>query len=292
MEKSWAEFDAFNRAAVPEYLDLLAEDLEKLPPEASLLIDGGIVNTAVAAQAFPANQMVCLSRPGCTSADIWQETPARLEMKAMFAHLPEPEKMWQKFLEFDTKINQTILQESQSVQLPICTRAEADSVALLAQRVAQTLPTQFIKAIQPKASKLMSDPNDRNQQVIEEFRANAGQVGGFFADKQLLLLHTTGAKSGQPRISPLVTMQDGDRFIIIASKGGSPTHPDWYHNLVAHPDAHIEVGTEQVPVLATEAQEPERSQLYAKMAAQYSFFADYAKKVTTRVIPVFILTRR
>ncbi|MCB8946679.1 MAG: hypothetical protein H6653_01575 [Ardenticatenaceae bacterium] len=139
LEMSWAEFDAFNQAAVPEYLDLLAEDLEKLPPDDGLLIDGGIVNTAVAARAFPASQMVCLSRPGLSSRDVWQETPARLEMKAMFDYLPEPETMWQKFLEFDAKISQTILQESQTANIPICVRSETDSVALLANRIAQTL---------------------------------------------------------------------------------------------------------------------------------------------------------
>ena len=138
----------------------------------------------------------------------------------------------------------------------------------------------------------MSDPNERNKQVIEEFRANNGQVGGFFADKQLLLLHTTGAKSGQPRLNPLVTMADGDRYIIIASKGGAPSHPDWYHNLVAHPDVQIEVGAEKLPMQATVAEEPERSELYTKIAAKYDFFAEYARKVTTRVIPVVILTRR
>lgn len=136
---SWAKFDAFNKAAVPEYLDLLADDLAKLPANAGLLIDGGIVNTAVAAQAFPANQMVCLSRPNLSSSEVWQETPARLEMKAMFADLPDPENMWQKFLEFDEQINQTILRESQTANIPICVRSETDSVELLANRVAQTL---------------------------------------------------------------------------------------------------------------------------------------------------------
>ena len=136
---NWAEFDAFNQAAVPEYLDLLAKDLEKLPLDAWLLIDGGIVNTAVAARAFPASQMVCLSRPGLSSSDVWQETPARLEMKAMFDYLPEPEAMWQKFLSFDEHINQTILHESQTANIPICVRSETDSVALLANRVAQAL---------------------------------------------------------------------------------------------------------------------------------------------------------
>lgn len=139
LEMSWAEFDAFNQATLPEYLDLLAEDLDKLPADAGLLIDGGIVNTAVAAHAFPASQMVCLSRPGVTSSGVWQETSARLEMKAMFAYLPEPETMWQKFLEFDEKINQTILQECQTANIPVCQRSEKDTVDALAQRVAQQL---------------------------------------------------------------------------------------------------------------------------------------------------------
>ncbi|MBK7896993.1 MAG: nitroreductase family deazaflavin-dependent oxidoreductase [Anaerolineaceae bacterium] len=138
----------------------------------------------------------------------------------------------------------------------------------------------------------MSDPNERNRQIIEEFRANDGVVGGFFTNRPLLLLHTTGAKSGQPRLNPLVTMPDGDRYIIIASKGGAPSHPDWYYNLLANPHVSIEVGTEQFDVTATVAEEPERSQLYAKIAAQHNFFADYAQKVTTRTIPVIILTRK
>ena len=139
LEKSWEQFDAFNQTAVAEYLDLLAEDLAKLPEEGSLLIDGGIVNTAVAAQYFPASQMVCLTRPGRTSEQIWQETPERLDMKAMFDQFPDPEKMWRKFLEFDAKINQTILLESQAAKIPICARGENDTVEQLANWVAQTL---------------------------------------------------------------------------------------------------------------------------------------------------------
>lgn len=142
MEKSWAEFDAFNKASVPEILDLLAEDLANLPPDDTLLIDGGIVNTAVATQAFPTKQMVCLSRPGRTSEKIWQATPERLGMKAMFDQFSHPEKMWQKFLEFDAKMNQTILQESQAAQIPICIRSESDTVEQLANRVAHTLGLQ------------------------------------------------------------------------------------------------------------------------------------------------------
>ncbi|GJM41793.1 MAG: hypothetical protein DHS20C20_20750 [Ardenticatenaceae bacterium] len=138
----------------------------------------------------------------------------------------------------------------------------------------------------------MSDVNERNRQIIEEFRANNGIVGGFFTNRPLLLLHTTGAKSGLPRINPLVCMVDGDRYIIIASAGGAPKHPAWYHNLVANPKVSIEVGTDQFEANATVASEPERSQLYEKIAAKHDFFAQYAKDVVTRTIPVIILTRR
>ncbi len=137
----------------------------------------------------------------------------------------------------------------------------------------------------------MSDTNDWNKQIIEEFRANDGKVGGQFANMNLLLLHTTGAKSGLPRINPVACMADGDRYVAIASKGGAPTHPDWYYNLVANPEANVEVGTEQFPAVAAVAEEPERTRLYDKMAAMYPFFAEYQKK-TTRIIPVVILTRR
>jgi deazaflavin-dependent oxidoreductase (nitroreductase family) len=133
--------------------------------------------------------------------------------------------------------------------------------------------------------------NDWNEKVIEEFRANDGEVGGQFQKMSLLLLHTTGAKSGQPRINPVAYMADKDRLIIIASKGGAPTNPDWYYNLVANPDVRVEVGTEEVQALATPAVEPERTALYEKMAAMYPGFAEYQRK-TTRVIPVVILTRQ
>jgi deazaflavin-dependent oxidoreductase (nitroreductase family) len=137
----------------------------------------------------------------------------------------------------------------------------------------------------------MSDTNDWNKQVIEEFRANNGKVGGHFTHMDLLLLHTTGAKSGLARINPVACMADGDRFIIIASKGGASSHPDWYYNLVANPEAIIEIGTEQFPARATIAEEPERTRLYDKMAAIYPIFAEYRNK-TTRIIPLIILARQ
>lgn len=137
----------------------------------------------------------------------------------------------------------------------------------------------------------MSEVKDWNKEVIKEFRANGGKVGGQFEKMSLLLLHTTGAKSGLPRLNPLAQMADGDRFVVIASKGGAPTHPDWYHNIVANPDVSVEVGTEKFEGKAHIATEPERAQLYNKMAQQYPIFAEYEKKAG-RTIPVIILTRK
>ena len=133
----------------------------------------------------------------------------------------------------------------------------------------------------------MSAPANYNQQVIETFRANGGKGDDL---NQLLLLTTTGAKSGQPRIAPVAYSTDGDRYIIAASKGGGPTNPDWYFNLLAHPTVTVEVGAETFPARATIAEGAERDRLYAQHAAQMPGFADYQQK-TTRQIPVVILTR-
>ena len=136
----------------------------------------------------------------------------------------------------------------------------------------------------------MSTWNERNQKIIEEFRANEGKVGGFFEGRTLLILHTTGAKSGKERVTPVVTKEDGDRLVVVASKGGAPTHPDWYHNLVANPIVGIEYGTEEFQATAESTSEPERSQLYARFVADMPAFAEYEKQAA-RVIPVVILTR-
>lgn len=136
----------------------------------------------------------------------------------------------------------------------------------------------------------MSSPNDWNQKIIEEFRANGGKVGGYFADANMLLLHTQGAKSNQPRINPLVYITDGDNLVIIASKGGAPTNPDWYYNLLAHPNVEVEVGTERFPVRAVVAQGQERDRLFNQMVSHRPGFAEYQKN-TTRRIPVVILER-
>jgi len=132
--------------------------------------------------------------------------------------------------------------------------------------------------------------NDWNKAVIDEFRANGGKVGGPFEEMTLLLLHTIGAKSGERRLNPVAYLADGERYVIMASKGGAPTHPDWYHNIVAHPEVTVEVGTEKFQAQAEIVQEPERTELYEKVSSQYPGFAEYAQK-TTRVIPVLALTR-
>jgi len=136
----------------------------------------------------------------------------------------------------------------------------------------------------------MSDLNERNKMIIDEFRANEGRVGGPFEGKDLLLLHTLGAKSQQERINPVACIKDGDRFAVIASKGGAPTNPDWYYNVVANPQVTVEVGTEKFQARATVVEEPERSRLYEKMVAVMPGFDGYRRN-TTRVIPVIVLTR-
>lgn len=130
--------------------------------------------------------------------------------------------------------------------------------------------------------------NDWNQKIIEEFRSNGGKVGGPFDGAALLLLTTTGAKSGIARTTPLVYMPDGERHIIFASKGGAPTNPDWYHNVIAHPNVTVEVGTETFEATAQVLTGEERDRLYEKQAAIAPNFAEYQTK-TTRQIPVIAL---
>jgi deazaflavin-dependent oxidoreductase (nitroreductase family) len=134
----------------------------------------------------------------------------------------------------------------------------------------------------------MPAPNDFNAHTIEEFRQNGGKVGGYFEGATMLLLHTKGARSGEPRTNPLVYLPDGERYVVIASKGGAPTNPDWYHNLLADPNVEIEVGTERIPVRARAITGPERDELYARQVERRPGFADYEKK-TRRKIPVIAL---
>ncbi len=131
---------------------------------------------------------------------------------------------------------------------------------------------------------------DYNKRIIDEFRANAGKVGGQFANTPLLLLTTVGAKSGQARINPLAYFMDGDRYLIIASYAGAATNPPWYFNLVANAKVEVEVGSERFSAMAQVLVEPERTEQYAKIAAASAAFAEYARK-TTRAIPVIALSR-
>jgi deazaflavin-dependent oxidoreductase (nitroreductase family) len=130
---------------------------------------------------------------------------------------------------------------------------------------------------------------DWNEHTINEFRANKGKVGGYFEGHPLLLLHHTGAKTGQERVNPVAYATDGGRLFIIASKSGTPTNPDWYYNVLAHPDVTVEIGTETYQAHATPVtEEPERSRLYAIMVKGFPGFAEYETK-TTRKIPVVLL---
>ena len=137
----------------------------------------------------------------------------------------------------------------------------------------------------------MTDQNDYNRQLIGEFRANRNKAGGPFEGRPLLLLTTTGAKSGERRTTPMMYVPDGDRLLVIASNIGAPTHPDWYHNLVAHSEVTIEVGTEIFDAIAVVTEGEERHRLWTSVVELYPFFAEHQAK-TTRQIPVIALSRR
>ena len=136
----------------------------------------------------------------------------------------------------------------------------------------------------------MSELDEFNKSVIAEFRANQGKVGGQMAGMPVMLLTTTGAKTGMARTRPLVYTRDGDRIVIIASFAGAPHSPPWFHNLVKNPVATVEIGAEKFQVRATVTSGAERQRLFDQQAAQMPIFSDYQKK-TSRVIPVLTLTR-
>jgi deazaflavin-dependent oxidoreductase (nitroreductase family) len=127
--------------------------------------------------------------------------------------------------------------------------------------------------------------SDFNAQVVKEFRANSGKVGGWFEDKDVLILQTTGARSGRERLAPLVYRQEGDRIFVFASKGGSDTHPDWYHNLKANPTVTVEIGSDTSTKTAVEVVGEERDEIYGRQAASLDNFAVY-QAGTDRLIPV------
>ncbi|MGH3171052.1 MAG: nitroreductase family deazaflavin-dependent oxidoreductase [Trebonia sp.] len=132
----------------------------------------------------------------------------------------------------------------------------------------------------------MADSNDFNSRMIEEFRANSGKVGG---GMDVLLLHHTGARSGTGRVNPLAYQAVGDGFAVFASKAGAKTNPAWFHNLVAHPDAVVEVGTETVKVVARVAEPTERDVIWARQAERVPQFATYEEQAAPRKIPVVVL---
>src|SRR5207249_7385624 len=132
---------------------------------------------------------------------------------------------------------------------------------------------------------------DFNAHTIAEFRSNHGKVGGYFKGAPLLLLHTIGARTGKPRINPVMYLRDGKRYLVFASKGGADTNPDWYYNLKAHPDIHIEVGDETIDVRADEVIGAARNKLLKRQATLYPAFAGNYRH-TKRIIPFIALTKR
>ena len=133
--------------------------------------------------------------------------------------------------------------------------------------------------------------SDFNEKIIEEFRANEGRVGGMFEGARMILIHHIGAQSGVERVAPLVHFpEDDDHTVIVASAGGAPNHPAWFHNLKANPKIEVEVGTERYTVLAEELPRTERDEYWKRVVAENPGFADYERK-TDRVIPLVRLSR-
>ena len=133
--------------------------------------------------------------------------------------------------------------------------------------------------------------NNFNATIIEEFRANHGKVGHGFENSPMVLLTTTGAKSGRTRTNPLVPLIEGEHMYVVASKGGAPTNPDWYHNLLAHPEVEVEYGDERFTAEAVVVDGPERDRLFAAQVAVAPGFAEYQAKAG-RVIPMIELRRK
>ncbi|HLL80866.1 MAG TPA: nitroreductase family deazaflavin-dependent oxidoreductase [Ktedonobacteraceae bacterium] len=134
------------------------------------------------------------------------------------------------------------------------------------------------------------DQKGYNRQLIEEFRANRHKTDGPFKGRPLLLLTTTGAKSGERRTTPMMYVPDGERLLVIASNAGAATHPDWYRNMLAHPQVTVEIGTETFDALATVTEGEERQRLWNRIVELYPFFADHQAKIS-RQIPVIELSR-
>src|SRR6266568_8889767 len=147
------------------------------------------------------------------------------------------------------------------------------------------------KGLSGNAGGIMTDQNDYNRQLIEEFRANRNKAGRAFEGRPLLLLTARGARSGQRRTTPMMYIPDGDRLLVIASNAGAPAHPDWYRNLVAHPEVTVEVRTETFEATAVVMEGSERQRLWSRIVELYPFFTEHQAK-TSRKIPVIALERR
>jgi deazaflavin-dependent oxidoreductase (nitroreductase family) len=145
-----------------------------------------------------------------------------------------------------------------------------------------------MKACQGQVGPGMPPAQDWNSKIIEEFRANGGRVGGPFESMPMLLLHTIGAKSGRERVNPLAYQALDNGYAVFASKGGAPTNPDWFHNLLANPQVQAEIGTQTVQLTARVADGEVRERIWAAQKSARPGFADYERK-TTRQIPVVIL---
>jgi deazaflavin-dependent oxidoreductase (nitroreductase family) len=137
----------------------------------------------------------------------------------------------------------------------------------------------------------MTDQNEYNRKLIEEFRATRANLDWPFKGRPLLLLTTTGARSGERRTTPIMYMPDGDRLIVFASNAGALTHPAWYHNLMAHPQVTVEIGNETFDAIALVTEGAERNRIWSKTVELYPFFADHQAKIT-RQIPVVALERQ
>ena len=137
----------------------------------------------------------------------------------------------------------------------------------------------------------MPDVNEWNRPIVEEFRASAGKLGGMWEGRPVLLLTTTGAKTGQRRTNPVMYLREGDRLFVFASKGGAPANPDWYHNLLAHPDVTVELGDQTYQAVAKPVTGQEHDRIYTQWAQMYPQFREYQEK-TARTIPVIELETR
>jgi deazaflavin-dependent oxidoreductase (nitroreductase family) len=188
---------------------------------------------------------------------------------------------WAEFCEARERFRTRLAGQSQIARLEIAFAAPA--VAGSAGRPPR------MRLIRQRTARGGEMAEDFNQQIVDEFRSNAGRVGGFFEGADMLLLHSNGARTGRERTNPLLYVIDHGRMVVFASNGGAPTNPDWYYNVLAHPEVIVEVGDGSTRAVASPVLGEERDRLYAEMARRRPQFAAYEQK-TTRTIPAVALT--